>query len=124
MDALVADSIKPNSGDPHAESLWHLALAINKESEMLASSGNFLSAMVPSLGVKPLGWLGSSVALYADEESFWKQLEQSDEAETFLKTNYHRLPVAIIPEPAWSTRGATCISRATVVRPAMGIPAR
>src|SRR5208282_3338494 len=56
--------IAPDAGDPH-HALAHLILAINPRSGVFQHWGNFVSSMREGL---TLGWLGSSVALYLDDD--------------------------------------------------------
>ena len=69
--------IRPDAADPHPESLMHLVLAINPQSELVAGAGNFLGGMNPSLKANPLGWLGQSLACFADQDPFWDKLSQA-----------------------------------------------
>jgi hypothetical protein len=46
----------------------------------------------------PLGWLGQCLALYADQDPFWAELQKATNSSTFLEKNYPRLPVALYCE--------------------------
>src|SRR5205814_3446501 len=87
--------ILPGSGDPHAEALLHLAMSINTDAEMIKSSGNFLGMVSPSLKANPLGWLGQSIALYADQDTFWERLTKAENGSKFMEKNYAQLPLAL-----------------------------
>jgi hypothetical protein len=87
--------IGPDSGDRHPESLLHLAMAINPQSETVREAANLLGSMNPSLQPNPLGWLGQSIALYADQDPFWEKLGRAENAEDFLEKNFSQLPVAL-----------------------------
>jgi len=87
--------IAPGAGDPHPEALMHLAMSLNAESEMIKGAGNFLGSVSPSLKANPLGWLGQSIALYADQDSFWERLSKAEDGSAFLRTNYSQLPLAL-----------------------------
>jgi hypothetical protein len=83
----------PSDGDPH-EALAQLILAINRQSPMVGSAEN-LAAMV---GQRiSLGWIGSSVSAYADDDPFWKELAavKEDQVDKFMEKNAGRLPVAV-----------------------------
>ena len=56
-----------------------------------------ISIMSPSAKGIRLGWIGSAVAVYADEDPFWKELAAvtPDKLEGFLQDNAWRLPVAV-----------------------------
>jgi hypothetical protein len=90
--------IAPDAGDPHPEALFHLALALNSQSEPIRESGNFLGNLNPSMRANPLGWLGQCLALYADQDPFWAELQKATNSSTFLEKNYPRLPVALYCE--------------------------
>ena len=95
IDLTRGAQIAPNAGDRHAEALAHVAMAINPQSELIKMSGNFLGGMNGPLGGSPLGWLGQSISIYADDDPFWEKLRRSKEQEDFLHANYHQLPVAL-----------------------------
>ena len=90
--------IAPDSGDPHPETLLHLAMAINAQSEAIKEAGNFLGSINASLKANPLGWLGESIALYADQDPFWEKLAQAEKAEEFMGKNFPQLPLALYCE--------------------------
>ncbi len=87
--------ITPESGDPHSEALMHLVMSINTQSEQIKDAGNILGSVNPSLKANPLGWLGQSAAIYADQDPFWEKLGQAAKGEEFLEKNYSDLPVAL-----------------------------
>jgi len=87
--------IAPRAGDPHPEALFHLAMSINAESEMIKGAGNFLGMANSPLSANPLGWLGQSLAIYADQDPFWDRLSKADQGQEFLEKNYSQLPVAL-----------------------------
>jgi len=87
--------IGPGSGDPHPESLLHLALSINTESEPVKEAGNFLAMANPSLKVNALGWLGQSLAIYADQDPFWERLRAAGSGHEFMEKNFAQLPVGL-----------------------------
>lgn len=95
-------ALKAGSGDPHPESWMHVALAINKDAEMFKQVGQTMSMMRGSAGQgvapNPLGWLGSAVAAYADNDPFWKELLEAPERERFMERNIPRLPVGVCIE--------------------------
>jgi hypothetical protein len=89
--------IKSSSGDPH-ETLAHLVLAFNVKSPNVQRGANFAVSM---LQVNPLDWLGSSLAVYAEDDEFWGELASLDDpttAEELVSHNMGRLPVALYCE--------------------------
>ncbi len=94
-------AIKPTAGDPH-DALVHFIVAFNRESEMVRSADNLLQGLLQGLA-GPTSWIGSSIAVYADNDPFWKELaEQKDNnaREKFVEKNLNRIPVAIDIEVA------------------------
>ncbi len=61
---------------------------------MFGQAENFISGM--SQGVT-LGWLGSSVAIYADEDPVWQELAKipSEKLERSLESHIGQLPIAV-----------------------------
>ena len=86
----------PNAGDPH-DALYHFILAINAKSPMFTSAENFLSTM--SHGVT-LGWLGSSVAIYSDDDPVWEELAKlpPEKLQKAFPDYIGRLPIAVRAE--------------------------
>ncbi|UCD75442.1 MAG: hypothetical protein JSV91_00700 [Phycisphaerales bacterium] len=91
-------SIAPEAGDLHAGTMLHVALAINRESPMAQMYGGMAAGMAPQIQVDPLGWLGESVALYAEEDPVWAELADAEDKEQFLEDNLDRLPVVLRAE--------------------------
>jgi hypothetical protein len=83
----------PDAGDPHG-ALVHFILALDPKSPIFQNYGNLLASMIHGAS---LGWIGSSLAIYADADPFWKELaEQNDQARfRFLEQNLGRLPLAV-----------------------------
>ena len=97
IDVSRGAAIKQGTGDQHAGALLHIALALNKDSGMVRQGASFAMGMAQQLRVDPLGWLGQTVALYADEDPFWGELAKLDENERdrFFEQNMKRLPVVL-----------------------------
>jgi len=91
-------SISPDAGDLHAGTILHLALAINRDSPMVQMYSGMAAGMAPQIKVEPLGWLGESVALYAEEDSIWADLADAEDVEQFFEDNLGRLPVVLHAE--------------------------
>jgi hypothetical protein len=87
--------IAPNAGDPHTNTLLHLVFAINTQSQPIQEAGGFVGTMVPGLKANPFGWMGQSLALYADDDPFWDRLNQATNTDVFLEHNYKQLPLAL-----------------------------
>lgn len=91
--------ISPGAGDPHG-AILHAITAFNAQSEPVVSMGRPLSPMMPGLKANPLGWVGSSISVYLDDDAIWDQLGTADKPEQFLQQNLKALPVAIHAEVA------------------------
>jgi hypothetical protein len=84
------------SGDPH-DALGHFVIAIDTKSPPIRQASQFALAIAPGLNVDPLGWLGKSIAIYADDSPFWDELAKVKEQERgmYLANHASQLPVAI-----------------------------
>lgn len=87
-------SIEQHEGDPHPQALFQLALAINRESELLKQYNNTALNLL-HVNTSPLSWVGDWTTLYFDEDPFWHDLAKAEDAEQFMEKNFHRLPMAI-----------------------------
>lgn len=93
-------AIGPGAGDPHAGAIVHFLLAINKDAGPLRELGLTLGRMRAPGGQSvqagnPLGWLGSVIAVYADEDPFWDEATKAPNRDTFFEKNLARLPLGI-----------------------------
>ena len=95
LDTTLGARMEPAAGDPHTNVLVRLGLALNPKSERVQDASNFLVNLAPGLKANPLGWLGSAVTLYADDDPLWNGLLASADAEDFLEENYAQLSVAL-----------------------------
>jgi hypothetical protein len=98
IDISSGAQIAPYAGDPHTNSLVHLVFAINIQSPPVQEAGNFVGNMAPGLKTSPFGWMGQSMALYADDDPFWERLVQATNSDTFLEHNFADLPLALYCE--------------------------
>jgi len=87
--------LDPQAGDLHPGAVVHGVLAINHESDMVRQGDAALGAIAPQVNVRPLSWLGDAVAVYLDDDPFWRELAAAEEAERFLEKNFARLPLAV-----------------------------
>ncbi len=96
MDVTRGSRIGPADGDPHTEAILHVAVAIDTESQTIRGFSNFAAGMVPALKANPLGWLGSSVALYAEDDPIWGELRRDkDGVPRVLEKKFPLLPIAL-----------------------------
>lgn len=87
-------TLAPDAGDPH-DALAHLVLAINPKAPLLQQGANFAQNFAPGVNVDPLGWLGHSVALYADDDPFWAELANAKDPGNFTEANVSRIPIGL-----------------------------
>jgi hypothetical protein len=90
-------AIAPGAGDPH-DAIAHGVFAINVESAAVKQMTGFARMMAPQVEVDPLGWLGQSVALYADPDPFWAELAAAKQSDEFMQANVSRLPIGLYAE--------------------------
>lgn len=88
-------AIDAKAVDLHPEALAHFGLAINPESETIKRQFNMLKSLAPQVQVDPLSWLGRGFAVYVDEDPFWKEMAEAEDAEKFLQANFARVPIAV-----------------------------
>jgi hypothetical protein len=91
-------AIAPDAGDRH-HSIVQLILAINTKSDVVRGNGNVLAGLVPGVNRDdPLPWLGQSISLYVDYDSFWNDLaacKTDQERVDFVIKNLRRIPIAL-----------------------------
>ena len=97
LDYTLGATIAPEAGDRH-HSIFEIIGAINKQAPELRRMRTEYARMDPEWKGDPLGWLGESLALYVDYDSFWNDLaaQKPDEDRTkFLFLNLSSIPVAL-----------------------------
>jgi hypothetical protein len=90
--------IMPGTGDPHADALLHIALAVNIKSEHVRQAAGWASAMMPQLKVEPLSWVGQTVAFYLDDDPIWTEAAKAERPGEFFKDHFDRIPAAVYIE--------------------------
>jgi hypothetical protein len=105
-------SLPPTAGDPHAEALVHMALAINPKSPTVTLMAAFLANVLPGDKAELLGSLGAGVALYADDDPYWAEMARAKSPTTFLSQNLGRAPLALHVELKDAERMKTFLSGA------------
>lgn len=98
----------PDAGDPHGAAL-HLIFALGPKSFVRQMGENFVSTMGKGA---TLGWIGSSLTIYAEEDPFWAQLAKQPEAKRgeFLEKEFPRLPVVLQVDVASGLRLAAFLA--------------
>lgn len=87
--------IAPAAADPHAEALAHLVMAVNTRSPTVTLAAAFAANNFPGDKNDLLKSVGQSVALYADDDPFWKELAAAPDPAAFFHDHFRRAPVAL-----------------------------
>ena len=93
IDVTRNSQLDPTSGDPH-DTLLHFVMSIDRESAPLKQLA-VMSDSMTGMKIDLLGWLGKSVAIYADDDPFWDEVIGAERAESFVEKNADRLPLAL-----------------------------
>jgi hypothetical protein len=94
-DLTLDATLAPTAGDPHSGTLFHFAMAFGKRSPLSRLFSREAGPFAQQLGADPLGWIGGGVALYADQDPFWKELSDQKDRNEFMEGNVYRLPLAL-----------------------------
>lgn len=89
--------IGPGDGDPHADSLVHFVLAMNRDSQVVQQGSNMLKMFAPQVNIDPLSWIGQAIAVFAEDSPVWQELAAAKDGQ-FAMNNFHRFPVALYVE--------------------------
>lgn len=95
IDLVGGARLKPDAGNRHAGSLAHAVLALDVESALFRQGGSMISSLTHVPQQVVLGWLGGSVAVYLDDDPFWKDLAAAEKPREFLSKQANRLPAAL-----------------------------
>ena len=95
IEITQGSKIEANAGDPHPEALLHLGISINTSARQISWLGGALGRGSQNLQPNPLGWLGSSAALYLDTDPMWQELKKSNNPLQQLEQQYQQLPIAL-----------------------------
>src|ERR1043165_8188319 len=90
-------SIGAAAGDRH-DAIAHALVAMKTKSAAVQQTSNMALLMAPNGKVEPLGWLGSSVALYADPDPFWAEMLTARNEDKFLEDRVYQIPIALHAE--------------------------
>ena len=69
--------LKPDSGDPHDETVFHWVSALDMTSPRFKQASNFAAIMAPSLGVRTFSWLGEFFSFYLDDSPFFDDMQKA-----------------------------------------------
>ncbi len=65
-----------DAGDPHADALVHFAMSLSQNSSIFQSLNAFFDSNLREyFGPDTLDWVGKSVAVYAERDPIWEELE-------------------------------------------------
>ena len=93
--------LKPESGDPHPQTVLHWVSALDMNSPRFKQASNFAAIMAPSLGVGAFSWVGESFSLYLDKSPFFEDMHKAflkkgmKGLEDFSEKNLGRIPLAM-----------------------------
>lgn len=90
--------LKPSAGDLHPEAIMHWIFALNKDSGELRSWESMFQSLFPNAAPRALGWVGESVAFYADQDDFWMRWMEAEDPSNFIWNNFMHLPMGMIVE--------------------------
>src|SRR6185503_19032937 len=79
MELTRGATLAPTSGDGHAQTLFHFALAFGSNSELSKLFNSGAGSFSKQFGADPLGWIGNGVAIYADRDAFWDEMCKAEE---------------------------------------------
>jgi hypothetical protein len=95
LDLTRGSAIAAGDGDPHQGTVAHYVMALNPASRPLRQTASFTMMMGAQVQGDPLGWLGSSLAIYAEDSPFWDELQRNaEDLDTFMEDNFQRIPLA------------------------------
>jgi hypothetical protein len=94
LELAGAARFAPDAGDPHGGSLVHAIMALDLQSKLLGQGRDMISNTVQVPKQVALGWLGSSLALYLDNDPFWTDLAAAEKPQEYLNAQISRLPIA------------------------------
>lgn len=80
--------------DQH-DSLLHLALSIDTNSNTIKQWSNLGQNLGPGINLDILGWIGKSASIYVDDDPYWTEMAKADDPEKFLTEHTENLPVAL-----------------------------
>jgi hypothetical protein len=103
--------LDPLDGDPHEGTLFHFAMALDPGSAPVLDFGRTLSGMVAELA-DPMGWLGGSLAVYAESDPFWESIGSLDDDKTMqsLQSRLNEVPVVLDVEVGSALKLAAFLS--------------
>jgi len=93
VDIAKGAAIGEHDGDRHDGTLLHVAFAINPAAKALDDVRSFVAAGADDASADPLGWMGSSIGLWIDDDPLWKELAAADDTGAFLADHSASMPV-------------------------------
>jgi hypothetical protein len=94
IELCGAAQLAAGSGDPHPGALAHFVMALDPDSQALKYYSSLFNHF-GGLKTNVLGWIGGSVALYAEDDPFWDEMAKAENQQEFVDKNLHRLPIAL-----------------------------
>ena len=94
-DLTLDATLAPTAGDAHAGTLFHFAMAFGKRSTISRMFSREAGPFAQQFGADPLGWIGGGVAVYADQDPFWKELANDADRGDYMEQSFYKLPLAL-----------------------------
>lgn len=87
--------IAPTAGDPHVGSLFHVVTALSKTNELSGMLREMTGPTSSSFGPDPLSWLGSSLALYGENDPWWDPIREARDWSEADDVDWYSIPIAL-----------------------------
>lgn len=94
-ELTLGGELLPLAGDPHEGALVHFASAFNKSSELGRMLSGATGSLAERFGADPLGWLGASMAVYAEQDAWWQEIVEQGGLTEADDVDFARLPVVV-----------------------------
>lgn len=95
IDLTTGVALQPQAGDRHEGALLHFVMALNMQSRSVQMAEGFLKQSLRSLNFSPLSWLGTSIALWIDDDPIWREIAAEKDPQKFASERVSRLPVVL-----------------------------
>ncbi len=95
IDLTGEARIAPGVGDPHANTLLHFVMALDRKARQMEGWGQMARSML-QLDIDPWAWMAQTVGIYVERDPVWQEMaEAGANNEDLWGRNLNRLPVAL-----------------------------
>ena len=98
IERTRGSAIGENAGYRHKEAIVQVAAALNVKSKEVSFLGEMFRGNNPGLADNPLGWMGSTVSLFLDQDPIWDELGKKPNLTDGIDKEIPRLPVGLAVE--------------------------